>query len=202
MTKNRSESRYNAEMVAGNLMERESRVVAGLLLEGVEPKELPEHLVRENMLQKRSIRTVKRQTSLILHRLAPIGKDGWKLIVKGSAEVCRQMLLAACIKHNRLFGDFVLKVVHEHIRTFQRNLNRRSWATFLEEASQREEIIDTWSESTKQKLGQVTMRILQQTGIIENPRSLKLLPFFLNPQVATYLRKHDESYIMKCLDLQ
>ena len=193
---------YNAEMVAGNLLERESRVIAQLLLDGVDDPEWADHLFKDNALQKRSIKTIQRQTSLIRHRLEPLGKDGWKLIAKGSGEIVRQMLLVACIKHNRLVGDFLLKVVREQIRAFQRALPKRCWVAFLEEAVHNEEVIGTWSESTKTKLGQVTIRILVQVGMIENPRSLKLLPFFLNPQVAAYLRKHDETYILKCLELQ
>ena len=194
-------SPYNAEMVAGALLERESRVIAQLLFAGIEDQGWADHLLRDNALQKRSIKTIKRQASLIRHRLEPLGKDGWKLIAKGPNEVTRQMLLIACIKHNRLFGDFLLKVVKEQIRSFQRNLTKRSWAAFLEEVAQYDGVVETWSESTKEKLGQVAMRILEQVGIVENTRTLKLLPFFLAPQVATYLRKHDESYILKCLEI-
>jgi len=188
-------------MVAGSLLERESRVIAGLLLEGEGEKTLLERVVMENLLQKRSIQTIKRQTGLLVKRLLPLGKDGWKLISQGSAEVTRQVLLAACIKHNRLLGDFVLKVVREEIRLFHRNLPKCSWVTFIEEAAHREDVVTTWSDSTKHKLGQVSLRILAEAGIIENPRNLKFLPFFLDPQVATYLRKHDEDYILKCLEL-
>ena len=199
MTK--KQSSYNAEMVAGSLLERESRVIAQLLLDGTDDKTWNDKLLHENVLQKRSIKTIKRLASLIRNRIEPFGKDGWKLISKGSAEVTKQMLLAACIKHNRLFGDFVLKVVKDQIRLFQKSLSKRSWVTFLEEATQQDGAIGSWAESTKEKLGQVTMRILEQVGIIENPRSLKFTPFFLNPQVAAYLRKHDETYILKCLEL-
>lgn len=117
LTMTKKYASYNAEMVAGALLERESRVIAQLLLDGADDKDWSDHLLRDNVLQKRSIKTIKRQASLIRHRIEPLGKDAWKLVAKGSAEVTRQMLLVACIKHNRLFGDFVLNVVRERYKT-------------------------------------------------------------------------------------
>ena len=192
---------YNAEMVAGALLERESRVIARLLLDEVDDKTWNDRLIRENILQKRTQKTIQRQAGLIRKRLEPLGKDGWKLVDRGSSEIVRHLLLAACIKHNRLIGDFLQKVVQEHTRLFEKKLSPRAWATFLEEVGHRVPVVSTWSDSTKEKLGQVTHKILVEAGILDGTRTKKILPFFLPPEVASYLRKHEESYILKCLEL-
>ena len=188
-------------MVAGSLLERESRVIARLLLDRADDQAWDNLLLRDNLLQKRSLPTIRRQSGLIRRRLEPLGKDGWKLVATGSSETARHLLLSACIKHNRLLGDFIAKVVREHIRLFEKSLSKRSWTTFLEEVVHNDKIVESWSESTRRKLREVTFRILAESGIIENTRNCKLLPFFLNPQVAAYLRKHEETYVLKCLEL-
>ncbi len=193
---------YNGDMSGGALMERESRVIAHLLLEDLTDKQYKEKLFHDNILQKRSIKTIQRQELLIRKRLDLLGKEGWKLIDKGSSETVRQILLVACIMNNRLFGDYLLNVVKEHLRLFEKQLNTRAWATFIEEIEHRAPIVSTWSAATKAKLGQVTHKILAEAGIIENTRNKKFLPFFLSPEVAAFLRKRNETYVLKCLELK
>lgn len=188
-------------MVAGGLLERESWVIAKLLLEGVAQASWREALLQDNPLQKRSQKTIMRQAGLIRNRLTLLDADGWRLILRGSSDTVRQILLAACIKHNRLLGDYLLTVVREHIRLFEKTLNPRAWNTYIEEIAHHAPVVATWSQATKVKLRQVTHRILTESGIIENPRSRKFLPFFLVPEVVSYLKKRDETYILKCLDL-
>jgi len=192
---------YNGDMVGGALMERESRLLARLLLEDVDAKVYKERLFGDNLLQKRSVKTVQRQAVLIKKRLDLLGKEGWELINKGSSETVRQTLLVACILNNRLVGDYLLNVVQEHLRLFEKQLKPRAWANFIEEIEHRAPIVKTWSTATIAKLGQVTHKILAEAGIIENTRNKRFLPFFLSPEVASFLRKNNETYVIKCLEL-
>ncbi len=192
---------YNGDMVGGALMERESRLLARLLLEDVDAKVYKERLFGDNLLQKRSVKTVQRQAILIKKRLDLLGKEGWELINKGSSETVRQTLLVACIMNNRLVGDYLLNVVQEHLRLFEKQLKPRAWSNFIEEVEHRAPIVKTWSVGTKYKLGQVTHKILAEAGIIENTRNKRFLPFFLSPEVASFLRKNNETYVIKCLEL-
>ncbi|HOY65919.1 MAG TPA: DUF1819 family protein [Candidatus Ozemobacteraceae bacterium] len=192
---------YNADMVAGALLERESRIIAKLLLDGVGQDSWRERLLQDNPLQKRSLKTILRQAGLVRNRLDLLDAAGWRLIVRGASDTVRQLLLAACIKHNRLLGDYLLTVVREHIRLFEKTLNPRAWSTYIEELAHRASVVATWSPSTKRKLGQVTHKILAEAGIIDNSRSRKFIPFFLSPEVGSYLENRDETYILKCLEL-
>jgi len=188
-------------MVAGALLERESRIIAKLLLDGVGQDSWRERLLQDNPLQKRSLKTILRQAGLVRNRLDLLDAAGWRLIVRGASDTVRQLLLAACIKHNRLLGDYLLTVVREHIRLFEKTLNPRAWSTYIEELAHRASVVATWSPSTKRKLGQVTHKILAEAGIIDNSRSRKFIPFFLSPEVGSYLENRDETYILKCLEL-
>ena len=193
---------FNGEIVAGSLLEKESRVIARLVLENLDEETWRQKLYVENILQKRSQPTIKRMVALIRKRLSTINAEAWQMIAGGSNEAACQMLLVAAIKHSRLLGDFLIKVIKGNLTAFQNNVTDRDWQKFLEECATIEPQIKQWSPSTIKKLRQVIFRILAEAKILENTRSLKIMPFFINPEVERLLLKNDESYVLKCLKLQ
>ncbi|WP_082657768.1 MULTISPECIES: BrxA family protein [unclassified Sphingopyxis] len=62
----------------------ESRVIAGLLLESVSAEKWKQAIEVENVLQKTSLGTAKRQASLIRTRLKTMTPDHWRLVRDGS----------------------------------------------------------------------------------------------------------------------
>ena len=98
------ESRYKADIAGGSLKLQESRVVAGLLLDGVSDTEWKNAIEVANVLQKRSPGTAKRQASLMRVRLETMMPELWELVRDGSKIVATHALFAAAIKHSTLLG--------------------------------------------------------------------------------------------------
>ena len=122
-----AEPRYKADIGGGSLKVPESRIIAGLLLDGV-TDELWRHAIEvENVLQRRSPGTAKRQASLIRGRLQTMGPDLWQMVRDGSVTVATHAVLAAAIKHSTRLGDFLDLVVREHFRMFRPDLRRKEW---------------------------------------------------------------------------
>lgn len=191
---------FNGEIVAGSLLVRESRPIAELLLQGLDPKAVRERIARENTLQKRSPASTRRQTNLILARLQGWDERLLHMIVSGSQELVTQALFATAIKHNRFVGDFVGKVVCTTWRTYSPALTRLDWTAFFEECAAIEPAIQNWTETTKTKLRQVVFRILAEAHVIESTRTLRLTPFLLQPELKQLLRNKDEWYVLRCLE--
>ena len=110
--------RYKAELTAGSLKVQESRVVADLLLRGVDDSGWREAMFRENVLQTRSPQTAKRLRTLLRHRLETMDADLWRMIRDGSVTVVTHACLAAAIKHSPLLGDFLDLVVRDSTSSF------------------------------------------------------------------------------------
>lgn len=201
MHKSKELPTYNAEISAGSLLIRESRVIAKLLLEGADEKKWYEAIFVKNLLQKKSPATAKRQTRLIRNRLELMSAELWRMVIDGSKEMATQALLAAAIKHSRLLGDFMDKIVRRHHKTFNKQLTVRDWAAFLSECEHRDSTVSSWSESTKKKLGQVVFRILAEAKYLDNTRSLKLIPVRVIPEVHSLLSKTKEDYVLRCLEV-
>jgi hypothetical protein len=194
-------SRYNAEIVAGALMLSESRQIARRLLEGVTDSELKKLLVEDNILQKRSPSTALRQAALIKKRLQLVNSELLRVIADGTREVATQALLAAAIKHNKLLGDFMLRVVKEHWLAYEKELKRSDWPRFLEECQHIDPTVLTWSKATRQKIGQVVVRCLIEARYIDGARSLQITPVHIYGEVLNYLRRNDEQYALACMEI-
>ena len=192
---------YNAQISAGSLLLKESRGIALLLLKNANEKDWYQAIFIDNILQKKSTATAKRMTRLILNRLEAMPEKILELVINGTADVTTQVLLAAAIKHSRLLGDFIEQVVKNHFRTFNNQLTLRDWETFLNECEQIDFSVGDWSESTRKKLGQVIFRILAEAKYIDNTRSRKILPIQIFPEVRQYLKKTQQTHILKIMEI-
>ncbi len=193
--------RYKADIGGGSLKLPESRVIAGLLLEGVDDHEWHDAIVVRNVLQKRSPGTAKRQASLIRSRLVTMGRDLWELVRDGSNPVAAHALLAAAIKHSTLLGDFLDLVVREQFRLFRPSLSRKLWSDFLDQCRGRDPYMPEWQESTADKLGDSVFRILDEAGYITDTKTMTLKPVRVSEEVLAYLRDHEEQYVLRCLEV-
>src|SRR6476620_9475357 len=102
-----AEVRYKADITAGALKVQESRVIADLLLRGVDAEGWKDAIVKRNVLQARSPATAIRLSKLVKGRLMTMGPYLWRLIRDGKGSVATHAVLAAAVKHSPLLGDFL-----------------------------------------------------------------------------------------------
>jgi len=192
---------YNAEITAGSLLLRESRVIVRLLRQGVDSTEWKRAIVVENVLQKTSPASAIRMARLLKNRLAPMHFEFWEMIAEGTTEVSIQSLMAAAIKHSRLLGDFMLQVLRRHYLEFNKRLLSREWDAFLVDCEHVDPAVKNWSVSTRNKAGQVVLRILAEAGYLENTQSLVLQTVSIAPEVSKFLHSRNEDYVLRCMEV-
>ena len=193
--------RYKADITAGSLKVSESRIIADLLLRGIEKRGWNEAVLNKNVLQTRSPETARRLTRLIRHRLETMNADLWSLVRDGTGEVATHAVLAAAVKHSPLLGDFLDLVVREHYRIFSATLSKKSWQDYLDDCRGRDPEMPIWNESTRKRLRSSVFQILAQAGYIENTRSKQLQTVHIASQVLQYLERHDEHYVLRCIQV-
>lgn len=194
-------SLYNTEMGAGSLLVTESRKVAALILKGASEADWQRFINVDNELQKRSLSSTKRQTRLLRNRLEHVPREFLQIVVSGSNEASVQALLAAAIKHSRLLGDFMDKVIREHLRNFEPCLSAADWRKFLDDCEQRAPEVGLWAETTRKKLGQVVIRCLAEAKYLDNTRNMRITPVSMIPEVRRCLEQHGETYTLDCMTL-
>lgn len=181
-------------------MPLESRRIASLLLTLPNDAAWRHAIEVDNLLQKKTPATARRQAALIRKRLMTLDAAAWTLICSRESEVATQLILAAAIKHSRLLGDFMRCVYAARQRKLDPALGATDWEDFLAECAHQEPGILTWSTSTQTKLREVIVRILAEAKYLESTRSMKLTPRSLHPDVRRYLFERDETYVLECLE--
>lgn len=196
-----TDMRYRADITAGSLKIRESRVIADLLLRGVDSEGWRAAIVDENVLQARSPMTAKRLRVLLRGRLELFDAGFWKLVRDGSTIVAAHACLAAAVKQSPLLGDFLDLVVREQYRVFSPALAKKLWEDYVEDCRGRDPEMPQWSESTVARLRSSVFQILAQAGYIENTRTLKLQTVHIAKEVIRYLQDHDAGYVLRCIEV-
>ncbi len=194
-------SPYQANFTRCSLIVPETRIVAALLLQGVDGQEWRRQIHDLNVLQKRTTKTADSYASLARLRLQTMNSDLWTLVRDGSAPVATHAVLAATVKFSPLFGDFLRTVVRDQFRRFATHVEARHWDAYIEDSLRAQPNMPTLSDSSRVKLRQNAMRMLAEAGFIENTRSLRLRSQSIEPAVLHYLRQYNEQYVLDCLQV-
>jgi len=125
----------------------------------------------------------------------------WKLIVEGSADTVVQSLLAAAIKHSRLVGDFMDRIVRDRWHTFKRNLCDKDWQEHMEMCAQIDPVVTQWTATTQNKLKQVALRMLAEAKYVDGTKAMQILPVSVLPEVKSYLIRNNEQYVLRCMEV-
>ena len=193
-------SLYNAEISAGSLLLLESKRIAALLLGQPDEAAWVHAIEIENILQKKTPATARRQARLIRRRLSTLDAAGWKLIAERESEVTNQLLLAAAVKHSQLLGDFMRNVYASCQRRLEPSIVPTDWEDFLTECAHQDPAVTKWSDTTKAKLFQVIVRILAETKYLVSAKTMQLSPRALHPVVRRYLHDRNENYALDCME--
>lgn len=203
MNRNLRESvRYRATIAASSLKVTESRIIADLLLRGVNGHDWQTELVENNILQIQSEETAKKWGQLLRARLELMQPPLWEMVRDGSVPLATHACLAAAVKHSPLLGDFLDIAVREQYRLFRPALPKHIWEHFIENYCQSDPGMPDWSESTIARLRSTVFAILAQAGYIENTRSLKLQTVHIAREVLNYLHEQDEKYVLRCIEVR
>lgn len=191
--------KYRADITAGSLKLKESRVIADLLLRNLPAVEWKDALGNRNLLQAKSPATAVRLARLIRGRLESMPPEIWKLIRDGSSEVATQGVLACAIKHSALLGDFLDLEVRDQYRRFGKSLTKKMWLDFLEGCRGRDPQMPQWNESTVRRMGSSVFQILAQAGYIQDTRSMLLQRPHISAEITGYLKRNQEDYVLRCI---
>lgn len=193
--------RYKADLTAGALKVAESRIIADLLLRGVDDAGWRRAIYDENVLQARSPRTAKRLRTLVRNRLETMTDELWRLVRDGTGDEATHACLAAAVKHSHLLGDFLDLVVRDQYKLYAKTLSKNLWPDFVEECRSRDPDTPEWSESTIARLQSSVFLILAEAGYLDGVRSANLQTVHIVEPVLRYLRKHDEEYVLRCIQV-
>lgn len=191
---------YNSDLIGGSLMVRESRIVAELLLAGVDDAVWRAAILDENRLQKTRPATAKRMAQAIRKRLERLEPPFWQALRDGDDQLATQVAFCAALVRNLLLVEFLETVVADACVTRAETLEPYQWDDFLADRAHCDPAIADWSPSSCKKMGQVAFRMLSEVGLLESARSRRLRPLLLRPEVVDLLERYRLIRLQDCLN--
>lgn len=168
----------------------ESKQLARLYLTKPTPDRWRDAVEGENILQKKTPATSRRQAALVKKRFHEMNIELIEHIANSDNELTTQLLFAGALLHSQLLYDYMLKVYAPNIKRLEKAIPKYAWDNFWEESALLDPTINEWSAATKSKLCQVILRILSQAKYIETTKNMEIIPFHLRPEARRAIRQH------------
>ena len=193
---NISDIPYRAVLTREPFLFYETRATARLMTEGLGDEEITNRVVRENVFQYPTEKSLRRMTRTCLQRLHALGDETLiEAIAAQPQDVAKQICLYAMMKQYRLVHDFMISVIGEHFRQQDLSLSRMDVNVFFLRLQEQDDAVATWSATTIAKLEQVLMRILVENEYLDDVKSDHLNPVLLGNLLENAMRANGDEYM-------
>lgn len=147
---------------------------------------MPDQLLPENMEKARFI-TGKRELTEMKARLNTLSADEIKLLAYGDADEQRYLSLVAFARTYLFFRDFVLEVMAEKVSVFDFAITDMDYNVFFNNKAIDHPEAEKLTDKTKGKIRQVTFKVLEQGGLINNITERKIQQPVLSQRLQSLL---------------
>ena len=128
--------RYSMSFTTGSLFHRESVELAALFLDQGEWNAVRDKVLSGNLLQARTLNTLKRVCSEIISRLKTLGPREIELLSHGSAQEQGYLLWIAVCRRYKFIADFAIEVIRERYISLKIDLHYEDYDSFFNRKSE------------------------------------------------------------------
>jgi len=184
-----AEKKYNFSFTAASLRTRELTLVA---------KHVLEHPIEdiEGVLGNGKRATGKRYFVEMVKWLNVLTNEQQALLLTGSFNVQKEITFIAVCKNFAFIRDFIIEVIREKHIVFDYEITNGDYLSFFRRKAENHPEMDKLTEVTQNKVRQVTFKILEQAGLINNIKSKMIQPQIIEPQTKKVIL-NDNSELFK-----
>ena len=184
---------YNGGITREQFLFYEMKITADLISKGYSKEEALKKIIDENLYQFPTERTIKIVAQGCFRRLDALENEMLvQELATSGAELGKQINLYAMMRYNRIVWDFMVTLIGEKYRTQDFSFSLKDVNVFLNGLREQVDGMNSWSDSTMQKIRQVLLKTLVECGYLENTKSTELLPVTLFPEVENAIRANSE----------
>ena len=150
----------------GSLFHRESVKLAALYLELGDWNAVRDKVISNNLLQTRTLNTLKRVCREVISRLKTLSIEELDFLVEANPQEQGYLLWLATCRRYRFIADFAIEVLRERYITLKTDVNHEDFDSFFNRKSEWPAELDAIQPTTRNKLRQVLFRILREAGLL------------------------------------
>lgn len=195
------DTKYKASITGRPFLFNETVVVARLLIEGQDEKEISREVVEDNLFQMMSVHSRRFTLSVVMSRLKGASNELLEFLAYGEQNLARLANFYLVLREFRLVREISAELLSDKLLLFDETLSRAELKRFLEHKREQSNVIAGWSEKTFEKVGRNVARVFVDAGLLEGRGPWKITPPFVPDALRQFLRKRgDEHYLTLMLD--
>ena len=184
---------YSAKLTGEPFLYKETKIIAEYLLNGENPLVLKKRNVEENLIMQKTKGSITRSNSPIFRRLGIMDKDMMREFVESDIDTSKHILLYSIMKTDRLVLDFMLDVYKDKILMRKEYIEKYDIDNWYEEKCILSQTLNEKTETTRAKLKQVIMKILQDSGlVIKEKTNFRIIRPLLKEKFIALLDKNGD----------
>ncbi|AUZ76299.1 DUF1819 family protein [Aeromonas sp. ASNIH6] len=161
-----SNDRYSMSFTTGSLFHRESVELTALYLDLGDWSSVRDKVIAENLLQTRTLNTLKRVCREIISRLRTLSSDELEFLVEGSHQEQAYLLWLAVCRRYRFIADFAVEVLRERYITLKSDLTHEDFDSFFNRKYEWHLELGEITPATRGKLRQVLFKMLREADLL------------------------------------
>lgn len=150
----------------GSLFHRESVELAALYLELGDWSSVRDKVVAENLLQTRTLNTLKRVCREVISRLRTLSQVELEFLIDTSHQEQAYLLWIAICRRYKFIADFAVEVLRERYITLKSDLTHEDFDSFFNRKCEWHLELDQITPGTRGKLRQVLFKILREADLL------------------------------------
>lgn len=157
----------------------------------IETEQPDPHLI----MRRDNRRTNIREFRELLKRYRQMTPAQRRLLTEVDLPSQRQLAMVGICKLYAFVRDFVIEVVREKFLGLDYQLTEGDFRSFFNRKRDLHPELEEFSDSTTRKARQVTWRMLEQAGLIDNTKHRRILPQYVQPRVAEAIGADDPNLL-------
>lgn len=188
-----NQNKYKMSFTTGGLFRNESLKFIELYSDLKNWDLVSENVNAQNLLQARTISTLKRTSSEIIGRLKTFTHDELNLMIISAPQDQGYLLWLATCRRYKFIADFAVEVLRENYISLKSNITYVDFDSFFNQKSEWHDELLQIKPTTKVKLRQVLFKMLREADLLSEKNSIK--PAIINPRLLDILSSSDLLYL-------
>jgi hypothetical protein len=187
--------KYTFSFTGASALIAESLVIAEEYNRLKDWKAVEKTLLDHNLLNKVKQATLKREFSEIKKRLSLLTQDQLQLMIQGSLDDTRAIILLSLVKAYTFLLDFIVEVIRYKYLLFDTVISEIDYIKFVNTKCLSHNELDAITEVTAKKVKQVIFKLLEQVGLITQAKNGSILKPILNIEVINAILDDDPALL-------
>lgn len=159
---------YSASYTAGGILYEEFEAILPIIENEDRAKLLANEIKQNHFLKINSESARKRVIAEINKRIRSIDAGFWKYYQSCAPDEKRLLLFYLCVKTYLLIRDFHFKVTFPAYWAYRYQVDMFAYKMYLDELGSKNETVNGWTESTRNKCISNYTKMLKDAGLLKN----------------------------------